>query len=170
MSAAETIGAARALGIRFSIEGEDLVLEAASAPPVAVLASLALEKAGIMALLKSGMVTWQADDWVTLFNERVAISEIEGGLDRLVAEINAFEDCVDRWMVNNPPLIANQHSCAMCSLGADGSSLTNIVIAGRNGTSGILHSECAPKWANQTRWQARRALMWLFDSPRSAPP
>lgn len=170
MSATETIGAARALGIRFSVDGDDLVLEARSAPPVALLNRLAEAKSDILALLKSGMVMWGAGDWQSLFEERVAIAELEGNFGHLDAELIAFEDCVDRWIVHYPPLVASQSLCAVCARAADDSSRSNIVIAGRNGSKGILHNECAPKWANQTRWQARRALMWLFDGPRLSKP
>ena len=40
MSAAEALKAARAAGIELALDGDDLVLEAASAPPAAVLDAL----------------------------------------------------------------------------------------------------------------------------------
>jgi hypothetical protein len=43
---------ARAAGVHLGIDGDDLVLEAASAPPTAVLDALSRHKAEIMALLR----------------------------------------------------------------------------------------------------------------------
>jgi hypothetical protein len=53
MSAIEALKAARAAGIRLGIDGKDLTLEAAAAPPPGVLHLLSLHKAGIVALLRS---------------------------------------------------------------------------------------------------------------------
>ena len=54
MSAAEALKAARAAGIELGLDGDDLVLEAASAPPAAVLDALSRHKAEIVALLRPG--------------------------------------------------------------------------------------------------------------------
>jgi hypothetical protein len=54
MSAAEAIRVARAAGVRVGIEGDDLILTAASAPPDAVLDALKRNKAEVVGLLRSG--------------------------------------------------------------------------------------------------------------------
>ena len=46
MSAAEALQSARAAGIQLGLDGEDLTLEAAVAPPAAVLDLLSRNKAG----------------------------------------------------------------------------------------------------------------------------
>ena len=54
MSAVEALKAARAAGVELALDGDDLVLEAASAPPAAVLDALSRHKAEIVALLRPG--------------------------------------------------------------------------------------------------------------------
>ena len=51
MSAVEALKAARAVGVELALDGDDLVLEAASAPPVAVLEALSRHKTEVVALL-----------------------------------------------------------------------------------------------------------------------
>jgi hypothetical protein len=62
MSAIETLKAARAAGVHLGIDGDDLVLEAASAPPTAVLDALSRHKAEIMALLRPAEDGWSGED------------------------------------------------------------------------------------------------------------
>jgi hypothetical protein len=52
MSAAEVLQAARAAGVTVGIDGDDLLLEATTAPPPAVLEALSSHKAGIVAMLQ----------------------------------------------------------------------------------------------------------------------
>jgi len=54
MSAAEALEVARAAGIRVEIDGDDLVLEAPTAPPPGVLYLLSRYKADIVTLLRLG--------------------------------------------------------------------------------------------------------------------
>jgi hypothetical protein len=63
MNATEALKAARAAGIQLGIDGDDLVLEAASAPPAAVLDALSRHKAEIVALLRPAEDGWSAHDW-----------------------------------------------------------------------------------------------------------
>ena len=59
MSAAQALKAARAAGIELSLDGTDLLLEAAAEPPQAVLDALARHKPEILALLRErGVVEW----------------------------------------------------------------------------------------------------------------
>jgi hypothetical protein len=62
MSAAEALMAARTAGIQISIDGDDLVLESAAEPPVAIVALLTEQKAGILTILRSGDAAWSAED------------------------------------------------------------------------------------------------------------
>jgi hypothetical protein len=52
MSAVEALKAARAAGVELALDGDDLALKAASAPPAAVLDALSRHKAQIVALLR----------------------------------------------------------------------------------------------------------------------
>ena len=86
MSAAEALKAARAAGIELALDGDDLALSAASAPPAAVLDALSRHKAEIVALLRPGRDGWSAEDWQVYFDERAGIAEFDGGLPRAEAE------------------------------------------------------------------------------------
>jgi hypothetical protein len=48
------------------------------------------------------MTTYDREDWQALYDERAAISEIDGNLRRDSAEILAFGECVNRYMAQNP--------------------------------------------------------------------
>ena len=58
MSAVAALKAARAAGVHLGIDGDHLVLKAASAPPTAVLDALSRHKAEIVALLRLGRDGW----------------------------------------------------------------------------------------------------------------
>ena len=102
MSAAEALKAARAAGVELRLDGDDLALSAASAPPAAVLDALSRHKAEIVALLRPGRDGWSAEDWQAYFDERAGIAEFDGGLPRAEAEAQAFECCVVEWLNRNP--------------------------------------------------------------------
>ena len=82
MSAVEALKAARAAGIELALDGDDLALSAASAPPAVVLDALSRHKAEIVALLRPGRDGWSAEDWQVYFDERAGIAEFDGGLPR----------------------------------------------------------------------------------------
>lgn len=54
MSALEALKAARAAGIEIHLDGNDLVLEAATTPPSSVLHELSLHKSGVVEILRGG--------------------------------------------------------------------------------------------------------------------
>jgi hypothetical protein len=62
MSPGEALLAARAAGIQISADGDDLALESAAEPPVAIVALLTEHKAGILTILRSGDAAWSAED------------------------------------------------------------------------------------------------------------
>jgi hypothetical protein len=82
MSAAEALKAARAAGIKLTIDGDDLVLEASAPPPPAVIDRLTGHKTEIVAMLRPRRDGWSADDWQAFFDERAGITEFDGGLSR----------------------------------------------------------------------------------------
>ena len=63
MSAAEAIRAARTAGVRLTANGEDLLLDAASPPSVAVIDKLWRHKAEVLKLLRPAGNSWSAADW-----------------------------------------------------------------------------------------------------------
>jgi hypothetical protein len=102
MSAADALSQARAAGIRLSIDGEDLLLEAASPPPTEVLNLLAQHKNSILTLLCPGSDGWAGEDWQEYFDERAGISEFESGLSRSEAEAHALALCAAEWLRRQP--------------------------------------------------------------------
>ena len=77
MKAVDALERAWAVGIKLAVDGDNLVLEAASRPPAGVLDALARHKAEIVALLRGD--GWSAKDWQAFFDERAGIAEFHGG-------------------------------------------------------------------------------------------
>jgi hypothetical protein len=82
------------------MDGEGLVLEANAEPPPAVLDVLARHKRAILALLRLGQDAWTAEDWRARFDERAGLHD--GGLLRVEAKVQAFEQCIVEWLNRNP--------------------------------------------------------------------
>jgi hypothetical protein len=60
MSAAAVLRAARAAGVKLAIDGNDLLLDAATMPPASVVDALRRHKAEVVAILRSGRDGWSA--------------------------------------------------------------------------------------------------------------
>jgi hypothetical protein len=155
MSAMEALRAARALGVELTIEGNDLLLEAAREPPATTVEALARHKAEIIKLLRPSNGAWSPEDWQLFFEERAAAAD-DGGLPRADAEAQAFESCVVNWLNRNPaPSVAGR--CAWC----DQSETHGAVIVPYGiepGTHAWLHAECWPAWHEFRRFQAKEVL------------
>ena len=144
MSAAEALKAARDAGIELALDGDDLVLSAASAPAPAVLDVLSRHKAGIVALLRPGRDGWSAEDWQVYFDERAGIAEFDGGLPRAEAEARAFECCVVEWL-NRNPVCSPPGRCLRC--GGREDTHDKLLPYGTEPTGHAwLHSLCWEAW------------------------
>ena len=144
MSAFEALKVARTAGIHVGIDGDDLVLEASAAPPLAVLDALSRYKAGIVALLRPTQGGWTADEWRAYCDKRAGIAESSGGLPRAKAEAQALACCVVEWLNRNPA-----RSTPGCCLGCGGGSRPDDpLLPFGTETSGHawLHSACWPAW------------------------
>ncbi len=102
MSAIEALRMARENGVRLSIEGTDLILDADREPASRVLETLRRHKAGIVALLSTAEGDWTAEDWRVFYDERPGIAEFDGGQTRSEAEVLAFECCIVEWLNRYP--------------------------------------------------------------------
>ena len=156
MSAAEALKAARAAGIKLAINGNDLLLEAASEPPAVVLDELSRHKAEIVAVLRPGRDGWSAEDWQVFFDERAGIAEFDGGLPRARAEARALACRVVEWLnrnfVRSPP-----GRCLAC----DGGNHRHdpLLPFGIESTGHAwLHSRCWPTWHAGRKAEAIAAL------------
>ena len=163
MSALEVLKAARAAGIELALDGDDLALSAASAPPAAVLDALSRHKAEIVVLLRPGRDGWSGEDWLAYFDERAGIAEFDGGVPRAMAEAQAFECCVVEWL-NRNPVCSPPGRCLGC--GGSDDAYDKLLPYGTEPTGHAwLHSLC---WA---AWHARRkaeavAVLSLPLAPR----
>jgi hypothetical protein len=166
MSAAEALRVARAAGIQLEIDGEDLVLDAALAPPVAVLEALSCNKAGVIALLRASNVGWSAEDRRAFVDERAGIAEFDGGLSRAEAEAQAFVCCVDEWL-NHHPVPSPPGRCLACGGGEQAHDA--LVRHGIEPTKHAwLHSRCWTNWHAAREAEARTALAKLgITAPRA---
>jgi hypothetical protein len=94
MSAVQAIKAARAAGIELSVDGNKLLIEAASEPPASIIDELRLHKPDIVELLRSegplpeipGIPESHEEARRDRFDERAAILEVDEGLPRAEAE------------------------------------------------------------------------------------
>jgi hypothetical protein len=157
MSAVVALKAARAAGVHLGIDGDNLVLEAASAPPAAVLDALSRHKAEIMVLLRPAEDGWSGEDWQVFFDERVGIIEFDGRLLCAQAEAQAFACCVVEWLDRNPA-----HSPAGRCLGCGDREYAHdpLLSYGAEPTGHAwLHSRCWPSWYDARKATAESALV-----------
>ena len=89
MNAIQALMAAHAAGIEISAEGDSLVLVASAAPPEAVIALLAEHKPALLSFLTHESEAAASEQLRDAFEERAAISEHDGGLPRVHAEVLA---------------------------------------------------------------------------------
>jgi hypothetical protein len=159
MNAAKVVMEARAAGIRFRVEGDDLLLEAALPPPPAVLEQLSCQKAAIVFWLRPGTDGWSAEDWHIFFGERAGIVEFDGKLPRPQAEAQAFESCIVEWLSRNP-VRSSPERC----LGCGGIENANDPLSPHGVEStghAWLHGRCWPAWRAARRQSAIAALSTL---------
>jgi hypothetical protein len=156
MSAVEALKAARAAGVELALDGDDLALKAASAPPAAVLEALSRHKAEIVALLRPGRDGWSAEDWQVFFDERAGIIEFDGGLPRAEAEAQAFACCVVEWLNCNPERsrTGRRLGCGDREHAHDPLLPYGVEPAGH----AWLHSRCWPAWYEARKAKAVAAL------------
>lgn len=156
MSMAEALRAAHASGVRVTVDGESLVLEAFAQPPHAVLDALSRHKPDIVALLRPANDGWTGEDWQAFFDERAGIAEFDGGLPRAKAEGQTLGCCVVEWLNRNPA-----RSTPGCCLYCGGRSRQgDPLLPFGTETSGHawLHGACWPAWRRARRAEAIAAL------------
>ena len=101
---------------------------------------------------------WDATDWRAFYEERAAIVEYEGGLERVEAERLAFEWTLVHWLYSHPPTSSSPDVCVGCGkaliiVGKDGMPL----LTGRGGHVWI-HHKCFQRYMEIRRGEALKAL------------
>lgn len=108
MSAALLIKDARAAGVALLLDedGQSIAWRCSSDPPLGLLARLRDHKAEVIGALRAEGQSRRCNDearlWRTLFEERAAIREYDGGLPRPDAEAGALQDTIAHWLARNP--------------------------------------------------------------------
>jgi hypothetical protein len=156
MSAVEALKAARSVGIRIGIDGNDLVLEATVPPPSGILETISLHKPAIIALLRSTSDGWSVEDWQAFFVERAAIFEFDGGLSRADADSSAYEWCTIEWL-NRNPAPSPPGRCTWCGKSETQDAVV-LPFGVQPGTHAWLHAECWSPWHAARRKKAMEAL------------
>jgi len=156
VSAVAALKAARAAGVHLGIDGDHLVLKAASAPPTAVLDALSRHKAEIVALLRLGRDGWSAEDWQVYFDERAGIAEFDGRLSRAEAEARAFECCLAEWLNRNPVCSSPGH-CLECG-GREHEWDKLLPYGNEPAGHAWLHSRCWETWHAKRKAKAVATL------------
>jgi hypothetical protein len=154
MSAAEALRIAHAAGVTVIIDGEDLVLEANTEPPRAVLDALSRNKLSILELLQPARAIWTAEQWRAYFDKRCRIATSE--LRRSEAELHAIGCCVIEWL-NQHPAPSPPGRCAWCGRSEARSSVV-LPFGTEPGTHAWLHAECWSAWHCARRDEAVVAL------------
>ena len=152
MSAMDALRAARAAGVELRVDGEALVLEAASPPPADVIDMLSRHKPALVALLRSGRDDWTAQNWKTFQDERAAMAEFDGGFPRQEAEARAFGACVVEWL-NRNPVRSTPDRCCWCG-GAERSAEVLLPFGVAPTGHAWLHSGCWRPWHELRQAQA----------------
>ena len=168
MSAAGALKAARAAGVDLALDGDDPVLNAASAPPAAVFDALSRHKAEIVVLLRPAEDGWSAEDWQVFFEERAAIVEFDGGQPRPEAEAQAFACSVVEWLNRNPahPAAGRCLECGDREHAHDPLLPYDVEPTGHV----WLHSRCWPAWYEARQAKAVSVLAAMGISAPAARP
>jgi len=162
MTAVEALKAARAAGIELALDGDALVLSAASAPPAAALDALSRHKPEVVALLRRGPDGWSGEDWQAYFDERAGIAEFDGGLPRPEAEARAFECCAVEWL-NRNPVCSPPGRCLGC--GGREHSYDQLLPYGAEPIGHTwLHSRCWGAWHADRKAKAVAALSQILGA------
>jgi hypothetical protein len=168
MRAKEALRAARATGIDIVLVDNDLVLEASSPPPEAILGALSCNKVEIIALLRPGADGWSVEDWQGYFDERAGIVEFDGGVPRLEAEAQAFACCVVEWMNRNPA--TSSSDCCLACGGGDSANNPLLPFGADSHGHTWLHSRCWKGWHEARKNEAIAALMVMgIEKPAKFP-
>lgn len=153
MSASEALLAASRAGVRVSAADGRLLLEAPAEPPAEVIDLLARNKADLLRLLREP--DWDAADWIAFFEERAGVLEFDQGLSRGAAELLAFEQCIERWIIEHPPRSSDR--CAECGQLESHA----VVVPPAEVPTGWVHAGCWPAWIERQRSTAQRELTKL---------
>jgi hypothetical protein len=109
---------------------------------------------------------WSPEDWRARFDERAGFLEHDGGLLRLEAEVQAFDQCIVEWLNTNPSsTLAGR--CAWCGRPESPSAVV-LPFGIEPGTHASLHADCWAAWHQSRRQEAALALRKMGIAPVSS--
>jgi hypothetical protein len=156
MRAALAIKAAWAAGVSVRIEGGDLVLQAAAAPPAALIDALARHKSEVVALLRPDEDGWTAEHWQSFLHRWTNIAKDIGGLSESDATLSAFACCITEWLNRYPA----RQATGWCLLCGENDRVGDPLLPFGTSDRGHawLHFVCWPEWHRHRRLEAAAAL------------
>jgi hypothetical protein len=138
---------ADAVGIRVSVDGDDLVLQGSAPPSSRLLGLLKHYKDVILALVQNYN---SAHHWQDFFDERAGIHNEESS--RGEAEVLAYNECVDHW-IDEETVSSSDGRCVHCGVGEQ----PNDALRAHSGAA-LLHDRCHPAWLHARKAEAAAAL------------
>jgi hypothetical protein len=159
MNAAALLKELECCDVRLSVDKDRLIVDAPKGVITVTLAEkIRAQKTEVIKSLGSRDSQWTAEDWVEFFNERAAILEYDGELQRTEAERQAYETTVIQWMNETPPKGIDDDRCASCGhhIGDVGRDAVPFLSGG--GGHVWLHHGCHPTWMTRRRSDAEKAL------------
>jgi hypothetical protein len=168
LTAADALNVARTTGVHVRIEGDALVLSAASPAPAGILDLLVQHKAGIIALLQPGPDDWSAMDWRACFEERAGILEHDAGMPRSEAEAHALAYTALEWLRRNP--VSSAPCCCLSCGQGEASGKALLAFGGEPTGHAWLHGLCWPSWYAGRKAQALTNLAAMGIPGEPVPP
>ena len=110
---------------------------------------------------------WGENDFRAFYEERAAILEYDGELDRLEAERQALEATIIHWMNLSPPPVLDDDHCAQCGnpVGRIGTDSVPFLTGGDGHI--WLHHGCHAVWMACRRREATKAINAMGIARRS---
>jgi hypothetical protein len=105
---------------------------------------------------------WGPEDWRAHFDERAGFLEHDGGLLRVEAEVQTFEQCIVEWLNRNPSS-SPAGRCAWCGKAETPSA--RVLPFGAGEHHEWLHAECWAFWYQRRREEAVLALRGMGIAP-----
>jgi hypothetical protein len=164
-------------GGRLAIAGGKLKVSAPEPLPDALVGELRAHKAEVLtylnkradilcpAALTGAPATDDGTDWRHDYEERAAIAEHDGGLDRAEAECRAFEAAVVHWMNCNPPTDPGPDHCAGCGGPLGHIGRDSVPVIRGNGEHVWVHHRCHHRLMARRYAEAVEALAAMGLTP-----
>lgn len=155
MSAAALICRLARCDVTLRSDGDKLIIDG---PGELVTDALVQEIRAVKAEILAELTKGDAADLRYLYDERAAVCQFDGGLDRAKAEAQAFEAAIIRWLNSNPAPSDPAAGCLSCGKPEMSANALLAFDARGNGYAAWLHGDCWAAWYAGRRAEAATAL------------